>query len=196
MFTGMIPKKLIKSKVFVSNVGRNFMTIHAILNGESFARINAPTLPMKNLRQGFVPIAKNLLRLIHLGLIFAAPWSVGQQDQRRLIGPCPKKFFASVVNAGKSFIANFQRLKVVVANFALVNAELILNDCLTKQIRAFMVQGFGCRLGSAFSNGTIILAKSADLEENIFMSIIRNIREMVERKTTKISLPYAPIATG
>lgn len=196
MDTGMIPKKLIKSKVFVNNAGRNFMTIHAIPNEGSFVPENVQTLHKKGLRRGFVRIAKNRLRFLRQWSTFAVLWNAEMQDQEQRRGRLGRKFSGNAYNAVKSFGEHHQLLKSLVVNSVLVIARLSLKNCLIKQIRAFMAQVFGCRLVSAFSNGTIILAKSADLEENISMSIIRNINEMVERKMTKISLPYALIAIG
>ena len=196
MFTDRILQGWRKSKRNVCDVARHFMIIPVIPNEESIARMSVQINRQSRKRLGSVDIVELLSLLIHRLLIFAVLWHAGRHDQRLQIGRYPKKYSANARSVEQNFTENYLILKLVVANSVLVNVELILRNLMIVLNRVFVVRASGCKREKELSYGTMRLVRNVVLRENTFMSIIRNLNEMVERRGMKILQPYAHIATG
>ena len=196
-FIGKIPQKLIRLKNHVNDVENYSMITPVIPKDESIALTNVQTNPQLGRKLEFVHTVETHLPLILLHLIFVALGNAELQDRKLLIGHFLKRFFASVCNVVRNFGEDHLRLKdgLVVVNTALVLAKLILKELVTKLKQVFIVPMYGFRQEKELLKEINILANSVASKVKVFMSIIRNSKEMVGQKKMKISSHFVCDAT-
>lgn len=196
MFIDTILQGWRKSKRNVCDVARHFKTILVIPNDGSFARMSVQTYQQSEKKLGYVHIAMNHFLSIHQKQISAVLWNVVQQGLKQMLGLCRKNFFANAHNVARNFGESYLRLNIEVVNFVLANVELILRNLMIVLNRVFIPQVSGYKREKELSYGTMRPVSNVDLRAHIFMSIIRNLKEMVAWRVMITSQPYAHIATG
>lgn len=162
-------------------VARHFMTTLAMAKEESFVRMNVQISHISKLKNGSALIVERFLKLTHRLLIFVVLGNVELRERRLLIGHHLKRFLNNVFNVEKNFIDRNQKLRGLEENFVLANVKLIPNEGV-EPFQVFMVLEFGFRFAKELLKGITRLASIVGLRAKVFMSTIKNLKEMVGRK--------------
>lgn len=196
MFTGRIKERSKWLSCIVKDAARSFMTILVMGKDESFVLMNVRTVHMSKQRNASVHFAKKYLRSTHLLRTFAVRGNVEMQEPRHLTGRLQKNCYGNVSNVAKNFGEQVRVLKNLEESSVLGNARSILKNLTLLLRRVFTVLVFGCKLGKEYFYGMVLNASNVVLMAKDFMSIIRNLKEMVAEKATITSSRFALIVTG
>lgn len=196
MFTGRIKERSKRLSCIAKDAARSFMTIPAMGKDESFALMDVRTVHMSKQKNASVHFAKKYLESTHLLRTFAVRGSAEMQEPRHLTGRLPENCYGNVSNVAKNFGETSLLLSVGGESSVLRNVRSIPKNLTLLLRRAFTVLVFGCKLGKEYFYGMALNASNVVLMAKDFMSIIRNLKEMVAEKATITSSRFALIVTG